>query len=69
MATLKIRLPDDKHERLRELGKSKGISVDKLVEELSPIALAEFDACTRFKAMVMTGNLSEGLKLLDKLDK
>ena len=68
MATLTIRLPDDKHERLKELAKSRGISVNKLVEELSTIALAEFDAYTRFKAMAAVGNPERGLQLLEKLD-
>ena len=68
MATLTIRLPDDKHERLKELAQSRGISINKLMEELSTIALAEFDALNRFKAMVATGNSEEGLRLLEKLD-
>jgi predicted DNA-binding protein len=68
MATLTIRIPDDKHERLKALAKSRGISVNKLMEELSTVVLAEFDAYTGFQAMAARGNLSEGLKLLDKLD-
>lgn len=44
------------------------ISVKKLIEELSTIALAEFDAHTRFKAMAATGNPQEGLRILAKLD-
>lgn len=68
MATLTIRLPDDKHERLKELAQSRGISINKLMEELSTVVLAEFDAYTRFKAMAAVGNAQEGLKLLEKLD-
>ena len=68
MATLTIRLPDDKHTRLKELAQTRGISINKLMEELSTIALAEFDAYTRFKAMAASGNAEEGLKLLTKLD-
>ncbi|MBW4678337.1 MAG: toxin-antitoxin system HicB family antitoxin [Nostoc sp. CreGUA01] len=68
MATLTIRLPDEKHNRLKELAQAKGISVNKLIEELSTIALAEFDANTRFKAMAATGNPEEGLRILAKLD-
>ncbi|RCJ23567.1 CopG family transcriptional regulator [Nostoc sp. ATCC 43529] len=67
MATLTIRLPDDKHNRLKELAQAKGISVNKLIEELSTIALAEFDAHTRFKAMAATGNAEEGLRILANL--
>ena len=68
MANLTIRLPDDKHNRLKELAQAKGISVNKLIEELSTIALTEFDANTRFKAMAAMGNSEEGLRILDKLD-
>jgi hypothetical protein len=68
MATLTIRLPDDKHARLKELAISRGISINKLVEELSTIALTEFDAFTRFKAMAAMGDPPVGLAILDKLD-
>jgi predicted transcriptional regulator len=68
MGTLTIRLPDHKHNRLKELAQAKNISVNKLIEELSTIALAEFDANTRFKAMAATGNPQEGLRILAKLD-
>jgi len=68
MATLTIRLPDDKHLRLKKLAESQGLSVNKLIEELSTIALVEFDTHTRFKLLADKGNPIEGLKLLDKLD-
>ena len=68
MATLTIRMPDDKHSRLKQLAESRGISVNKLIEELSTIALTEFDAYNHFKLMAVQGNLAEGLRLLDKLD-
>ncbi len=59
---------DDKHYRLKQLAQARGISVNKLIEELSTIALAEFDAESRFKAMAAKGSPEEGLKLLEKLD-
>jgi HicB family len=68
MATLTIRLPDDKHARLKELAQARGISINKLIEELSTIALCEFDAFNRFKAMAVTGNPEEGLNILLQLD-
>jgi predicted transcriptional regulator len=68
MATLTIRIPDDKHTRLKKLAESRGISINKLIEELSTIALVEFDTHTRFKAMAAQGNPEEGLRLLAKLD-
>ena len=68
MATLTIRLPEDKHLRLKKLAESKGISINKLIEELSTIALVEFDMHTRFKILAAKGNLVKGLALLDKLN-
>jgi hypothetical protein len=68
MGTLTVRLPDDKHSRLKQLAESRGISINKLIEELSTIALTEFDAHTRFKAMAVQGDPEVGLRLLDRLD-
>jgi predicted transcriptional regulator len=68
MGTLTVRLPDDKHNRLKQLAEARGMSVNKLIEELSTIALTEFDAYTRFKALAAQGELEVGLRLLDKLD-
>jgi len=69
MATLTVRLPDDKHLRLKALAKRKRISVNKLLEELSTQAIAEFDAETRFRAMAAKGSIEKGLEVLDRLDK
>jgi predicted DNA-binding ribbon-helix-helix protein len=68
MATLTIRMPDDKHLRLKQLAESRGMSVNKLMEELSTIALTEFDAYNRFKILASQGDIIEGLRLLDLLD-
>ncbi|MES2921764.1 MAG: toxin-antitoxin system HicB family antitoxin [Verrucomicrobiota bacterium] len=68
MSTLTIRLPDDKHARLRQLAKHRDISVNKLVEELATISIAEFDAETRFRALAARGSVKKGIAILDKLD-
>ncbi|VXD25631.1 conserved hypothetical protein [Planktothrix serta PCC 8927] len=68
MATLTIRLPDDKHFRLKALAQSRGISINKLMEELSTLAIAEFDAQTRFQALAIQGDVAKGLEVLDRLD-
>ncbi len=68
MATLTVRIPDDKHSRLKALAKHRHVSVNKLIEELSTQALAEFDSEVRFRALAASGNINKGLKLLDKLD-
>ena len=68
MATLTIRIPDDKHSRLKALAQHRHVSVNKLVEELSTQALAEFDSEVRFRALAAKGDIEKGLKLLDRLD-
>lgn len=68
MSTLTIRLPDDKHLRLRKLAKHRAISVNKLIEELATISIAEFDAETRFRTLAARGSVKKGLAILDKLD-
>lgn len=69
MSTLTIRFPDDKHERLKALARSRKISVNKLVDELATVALANFDARTRFEARASAGNPKRALALLAKLDR
>ena len=68
MTTLTIRLPDDTHARLRQLAKQRKISLNKLIEELSTIALTQFEAETRFRARATQGSVTTGLQLLEKLD-
>ncbi len=68
MATLTVRLPDDKHNRLRALAAHKKVSINKLIEELSTQALAEFDSEVRFRAIAASGSVKKGLQILDKLD-
>lgn len=68
MSTLTIRLPANTHARLRQLAKHRGISVNKLMEELATISIAEFDAELRFRAMAVRGSARKGLALLDKPD-
>ena len=68
MSTLTIRLPDDKHLRLRELARHRCMSINKLMEELATISITEFDAETRFRSLAARGSAKNGLALLDKLD-
>jgi len=68
MATMTIRIPDAKHERLRRLAKQHGVSLNKLVEEWANIALGQHDSEARFRAMAARGDANRGLRLLDQLD-
>lgn len=69
MRTLTIRLPDDKHERLKALARANDVSVNKLIDELATVALANFDARVRFQTRAARGDPARALALLDKLDR
>ena len=68
MTALTVRLPDDKYLRLKALAQARGMSVNRLVDEMATLILAEFDAETRFavRAHRGRGRETEGLTLLDK---
>ena len=68
MATMTIRLPGHKHERLKKLAEKRGVSLNKLFDEWSTMALSEFDAETRFRLLARTGDPQRALRILDKLD-
>ena len=68
MSTLTLRIPDDKHARLRRMAETRGVSMNRLVDEWATIALTQFDAETRFRALAAGGRPARGLALLDKLD-
>lgn len=68
MSALTVRLPDEKYRRLKALAQSRGTSVNRLIDEMATLMLAEFDAETRFRLRAeRDANRSErGLELLDK---
>ena len=69
MGIMTIRIPDATHERLKRLAKARNVSLNKLIEEFSTAALAEFDAETRFLARAARGSVNRGLALLGKIDR
>ena len=68
MTALTVRLPDEKHRRLKALAKSRGTPINRLMEEMTTLMLAEFDVETRFqiRAVRGTGKSERGLELLQK---
>ena len=68
MSTITLRIQDSKHERLKQYAKDQGISLNKLFDEFATVALAQFDAKTRFTLNSAKGDTDRGLRLLDKLD-
>jgi predicted transcriptional regulator len=68
MAVMTIRLPDDQHRRLKALADSQGVSVNRLIQDLSVRVLTEHDVETWFRLKAAAGQPSQGLAILDKLD-
>ncbi len=68
MPTLTIRLPEDTTLRLKQLAASRGISLNKLMEELGTSALAVHDAEMRFRLMANAGDRQAALDILARLD-
>jgi hypothetical protein len=68
MTAITVRLPDEKHRRLKALAKTRGTPLNRLIDEMTTLMLAEFDAETRFnvRAARGAGRLERGLELLDK---
>ena len=69
MAALTLRLPDDKHQRLRALAQSRRTPVNRLMDEMTTLMLAEYDAETRFKLRAArgAGQAANGLALLERV--
>jgi len=68
MSTLTLRLPEDVAKRLKNAAESRGVSVNKLITEISVQALAAYDAETRFKTMAAEADVPAALAVLDRLD-
>ncbi len=68
MSTLTIRLPDDTCHRLKQLAASRGVSLNKLIEELSTAALATHDAETRFAALAAGADKEKAMGTFARLD-
>jgi predicted transcriptional regulator len=69
MSTLTIRLPDDQHDRLKTLASQRGLSLNKLFEEFSTKAIAEFDTENRFRVRAARGDKARGLEILDGMER
>lgn len=68
MSTLTIRMPDATHARLRDLARTRGVSINKLIEEMATATLSAHDAEVRFRLLAARGRPERGLAILDRLD-
>lgn len=67
-ASIIVRMPEEKRERLKALARSRGISVNRLIDEATTAMLAEQDAQVRFALRAERGTAlrDHALELLDR---
>jgi predicted transcriptional regulator len=68
MVTLSFRLPEDQHERLRQLAEQRQVNINHLMEELVTQMLATVEVYNHFQVRAARGSAQQGLELLEKLD-
>ena len=69
MSVVTLRLPNDQHQRLKAMAQSRGVSLNKLFEQLTAQALTENDIELRYRRMAAIGSTERGLELLEELDR
>lgn len=67
-SAMTVRLADDKHRRLKELAARRHTTINRLIDEMATVLLAENDAEVRFllRAQSGKGKRERGLELLTK---
>jgi len=68
MSVLTIRVPEEKHKRLKQLAEAKQMSLNKLFDEMSTRLLTEHDVEQRLKARAALGSREDGLALLKEFE-
>lgn len=68
MSAITIRMPDDKYQRLKALSRRRGTSINRLIDEMTTLLLAEAELETRFELRAARGRdqQARGLELLEK---
>ena len=68
MSVVTLRLPKDQLQHLKAMAQSRGVSLNKLLEQLTAQALTENDIELRYRSMTTNGSAERGFALLDQLD-
>lgn len=68
MSTLTVRLPDETALRIKLLAQMRGMSVNKLIEQMSTQMITAWDTEMRFRTLASSGNTDKALAILDRLD-
>lgn len=68
MSAITLRIPDDKHQRLKNLAEQRGVSINQLLNDVTTSLLTDFDAEVRFRVRAErgSGKTERGIELLQK---
>ena len=68
MSALIVRMPEEKRERSKQAAKARNMSVNRLIDEMATVFLADYDAQIRFEVRAARGRGRErrGRALLAK---
>jgi hypothetical protein len=69
MGVWKIEISAEKAEQLKNYAKQRGISLNKLFDEMATITLVHFDARNRFEQRAKQGDPRRGRELLEKIER
>ena len=66
MSAITLRLPEDKHQRLKNLAEKRGVSINQLLNDVTTSLLTDFDAEVRFRIRAERGadKTERGIELL-----
>lgn len=68
LASFTVRMTTEKKDKLARLSRQQGLSMNRLIDEMVTVVLAENDSYRRFLIRAERGNPEMGLRLLGKLD-
>ena len=63
-----LAMPCGWNAQLKNLARSRGIGVNKMIEDLSVRAIAVWDTENHFRAMAAKGGIPQAIAILDHLD-
>lgn len=67
MSAITIDLPKNQYEKLQQLADSQNMSVNKLLNNLSVMAISEYEAHKAFEERQRQGDIKAGLTIIQKL--
>ncbi len=68
MTAITLRIDEEKHHRLKQMAKQRGVTLNRLLDDMTSLMLTEFDLKVRYETRFLRGQgkTERGLELLQK---